>query len=520
MWNAQDFFKWPVGEHTSPTSEMSNTVCISDPDGNWPAVQVKAVKELSEYGEIARLDTSLVVVARCVLVTYFDVRSAQRVLLSSAGRVEPFPAAAHDCRIVRVNMAAFAEKVDHAGGGFSQFGEVANISTSRGDAIVEFFDIRAAQLMLAASHGTATPWVQDTSSQASAALLGSVGLGTNWLSGASTMAPTAAAIAANRQLLEMVDAMTRLPNGLGYLAGLSGLANLTPLAKAAMAAEDANNSEDSSSPQAAGDKKTAQSSPTERSGNRPVRTKVTTKEFQKYDIDTDRIQSGEDRRTTCMIRNLSGSRARKDFLTFLEKCDLGDRYTFFYMPCKEHRNVPAGFAFVNFVSANDVHKLFVMVKSGFWREFISDPQSKAPALSYARFQGHDELVKHFSSSAVLHEQDAEKRPIFKPEAAAKARQERERLASESKTFETEGGPSIKKISQANRMPSYLAGSTLMPPGLGGDQRTLTALISKGLAEAASEKGNPVYVKSANTPYPANGMTMAEEHGYLEPQMGA
>ena len=29
-------------------------------------------------------------------------------------------------------------------------------------------------------------------------------------------------------------------------------------------------------------------------------------------------------------------------------------------------------------------------------------------------------MKHFSSSAVLHEQDPEKRPIFRPEAAAKA----------------------------------------------------------------------------------------------------
>jgi hypothetical protein len=162
---------------------------------------------------------------------------------------------------------------------------------------------------------------------------------------------------------------------------------------------------------------------TKGASNRPVRTKVTTKDFSKYDIDPEKIQVGEDKRTTVMVRNLTGPRARKDFLQFLERCGLAERYTFFYMPCKEHRNVPAGFAFLNLVSASDVHKLFVMVKSGFWREFLSDPQSKAPAMSYARFQGHEELSKHFSSSAVLHEQDPEKRPIFRPDAGKHAAQE-------------------------------------------------------------------------------------------------
>eukprot|EP00913_Durusdinium_trenchii_P018881 g17742.t1 len=85
----------------------------------------------------------------------------------------------------------------------------------------------------------------------------------------------------------------------------------------------------------------------------------------------------------------------------------------------------------------DVHKLFVMVKNGVWREFMGKSQTKAPGVSYARFQGHEdgrnmdmglcnarlELVEHFSSSAVLHEQDPEKRPIFRPDAAAKAAKE-------------------------------------------------------------------------------------------------
>jgi hypothetical protein len=147
-----------------------------------------------------------------------------------------------------------------------------------------------------------------------------------------------------------------------------------------------------------------------------VRTKVANKDFAKYDIEPEKIQSGEDLRTTVMVRNLTGKHARQDFLQFLEIAGLSDRYTFFYMPYKEHRNVLAGFAFVNLVAPKDVEMLCTMVNQGAWRAVFRDPNVKAPAVSYARFQGHDQLVKHFSTSAVLHEEDAEKRPIFRPNA--------------------------------------------------------------------------------------------------------
>merc|ERR1719469_270589 len=38
---------------------------------------------------------------------------------------------------------------------------------------------------------------------------------------------------------------------------------------------------------------------------------------------------------------------------------------------------------------------------------------KTPAVSYASCQGHQELVSHFSSSVVIHDQDPDRRPIFK-----------------------------------------------------------------------------------------------------------
>jgi len=452
MWASNQLLKAssPVTE-TSSTSALSNTVCICDPDGHWQSVSEKPTKDLSEFGEIARLDTSLAVIARCVLVTYFDVRCAQRLMLSSPGRCEPFPPAAHDVRTVRVNLQAFTEEVDHMRGGFNQFGEVAHISASHGHAIVEFFDIRSAQMLLAAASGSAIPWSPDQTNSSSA-LLSSLGAG-NW------------------------------PLGNADVGGLLGYQN-------SMNAMDAQDLATAESPQA-DDKKGER-------GNRPLRTKVSTKEFSKYDIDPERIERGEDARTTVMVRNVAGNNARKEFLNLMEKFGLSDRFTFFYMPCKEHRNVLAGFAFVNFVSPLDVHKLFVMVRSGAWREVMSKSQTKAPGVSYARFQGHEELVEHFSSSAVLHEQDPEKRPIFRPDAAAKA-------AKEKKHGSKKESSPLPKVSNG-------------APGLtNGPGNAWMSLLTPNELNEASQKimsTPPAYVKSSLMEAPEDSMDAAP------PQMGA
>jgi hypothetical protein len=137
-------------------------------------------------------------------------------------------------------------------------------------------------------------------------------------------------------------------------------------------------------------------------------TRVSSDDFAKFDIDVDKIAHGQDQRTTVMVRKLIGPHARDNFLKFLHDCNLDKRYTFFYMPCKERRTTPAGFAFVNFMHSIDVFKLHVALQGGFWQD-----ESTKPSLSYARFQGHAQLEEHFSASAVLHESDEQKRPIFR-----------------------------------------------------------------------------------------------------------
>eukprot|EP00913_Durusdinium_trenchii_P018883 g17744.t1 len=182
-------------------------------------------------------------------------------MLSSLGRCEPFPPAAHDIRTVRVDLSAFAEKVDHVRGGFNQFGEVAHISASHGYALVEFYDIRAAQTLLAASQGTAVPWTPEQNPSAPG-LLASLGSG----SGSWPLPST-------------------LPQGLlGYQSEMAEEILESPKHwQSAVIFSELEEAADNTDAQT----QDVESSKGER-GNKPVKTKVSTKEFQKYDIDPDR----------------------------------------------------------------------------------------------------------------------------------------------------------------------------------------------------------------------------------------
>jgi len=224
----------------------------------------------------------------------------------------------------------------------------------------------------------------------------------------------------------------------------------------------------------------------DRMNNRPVRKKVTNKEFQKYDINPEKIKRGEDPRTTVMVRNLGGPNARKEFLNFLAKCELTEKFTFFYMPCKEHRKVPAGFAFINFLSPNDVLKLYVMVKSDFWKEFLTEMYNKVPAMSYGRFQGHEELVKHFTSSAVLHEQDPSKRPIFRGEAVTNVGpmfKDTRNSNNHSNNMVPDALPQDEVA--AARSPKMVAASDFSPVSVTSPSTELQAALAKGCAEIAA-----------------------------------
>jgi len=378
----------------SATSALSNTICVSMA-GEQPGVLApQLVEEYAAYGEIARLDVSMSAVLKCFFVTFFDVRCAQLAAVESGGAAMGFPGAEHDFRCVQLSLSSPAARVGIVGG-FGQFGEVAHVSATQENLVVEFFDIRSAQRLLAASGGSASGAIPLASASCSPGLVAAAAAG----------APAC-------------------PSPLSAPPGMA-----TPSTKASSSPESS----------AGGSPHISEKTPTTTTGStspasagsdagaagKLLRSKITNKDFSKFDIHSEKILKGEDTRTTVMVRNLLGNRARKDFLHFLEICGLAERYTFFYMPCKEHRNVPAGFAFINFLAPEDILALHRHVENGLWHDVLGDRQPKTPALSYARFQGHEELAKHFSSSAVLHEQDPDKRPIFRFSAKPQRKQQQQ-----------------------------------------------------------------------------------------------
>jgi len=140
-----------------------------------------------------------------------------------------------------------------------------------------------------------------------------------------------------------------------------------------------------------------------------LREKVDTKDLSKFDIVPAMVRSGKDTRTTVMVRNIPKSCSREAFVEALKKLKLNDRFTFFYMPFDKRRNIHCGFAFVNFKAPHDVLEVFEGMKTS---DLHGTGYGAPPLVSYARLQGQEQLMKHFSLSAVMNDTDARKRPVF------------------------------------------------------------------------------------------------------------
>mmetsp|Transcript_44638 Transcript_44638/g.80266 ORF Transcript_44638/g.80266 Transcript_44638/m.80266 type:complete len:388 (+) Transcript_44638:34-1197(+) len=125
---------------------------------------------------------------------------------------------------------------------------------------------------------------------------------------------------------------------------------------------------------------------------------------RRYDISQKKIKSGEDTRTTVMIRKIPKDRPKEGMVDFLEQCGLNGKYSFFYMPLDRHNKAHnVGIAFVNFKSSQDILKLCDVIHGH--RERLS--------VSYSRLQGNAQLMEHFARSAVM--QDMTHRPVFCPD---------------------------------------------------------------------------------------------------------
>ncbi|XP_057796115.1 protein MEI2-like 2 isoform X3 [Salvia miltiorrhiza] len=127
---------------------------------------------------------------------------------------------------------------------------------------------------------------------------------------------------------------------------------------------------------------------------------------KQYQLDLEKIMSGEDSRTTLMIKNIPNKYTSKMLLAAIDETHKGT-YDFLYLPIDFKNKCNVGYAFINMVSPSHIITFYEAFNGKKWEKFNSE---KVASLAYARIQGKIALVSHFQNSSLMNE-DKRCRPI-------------------------------------------------------------------------------------------------------------
>ncbi|XP_024991645.1 protein MEI2-like 2 [Cynara cardunculus var. scolymus] len=128
---------------------------------------------------------------------------------------------------------------------------------------------------------------------------------------------------------------------------------------------------------------------------------------KQYQLDLDKIISGEDARTTLMIKNIPNKYTSKMLLAAIDESHKGT-YDFVYLPIDFKNKCNVGYAFINMVSPSHIISFYEAFNGKKWEKFNSE---KVASLAYARIQGKVALITHFQNSSLMNE-DKWCRPIL------------------------------------------------------------------------------------------------------------
>ncbi|KAG1330496.1 putative protein MEI2-like 2 [Cocos nucifera] len=128
---------------------------------------------------------------------------------------------------------------------------------------------------------------------------------------------------------------------------------------------------------------------------------------KQYQLDLEKIVSGEDTRTTLMIKNIPNKYTSKMLLAAIDENHKGT-YDFLYLPIDFKNKCNVGYAFINMVSPSHIISFYQAFNGKKWEKFNSE---KVASLAYARIQGKAALVAHFQNSSLMNE-DKRCRPIL------------------------------------------------------------------------------------------------------------
>lgn len=119
------------------------------------------------------------------------------------------------------------------------------------------------------------------------------------------------------------------------------------------------------------------------------------KPANKFALNLSKVLSGEDGRTTIMIKNIPNKYTQKMLLEKIDKLH-AHRYDFFYLPIDLKNNCNVGYAFINFVEPIFILPFYEDLNAKSWERFNSE---KICEITYGRIQGKHSLVDNFSYSA-------------------------------------------------------------------------------------------------------------------------
>ncbi|CAM8985847.1 unnamed protein product [Rhodiola kirilowii] len=127
---------------------------------------------------------------------------------------------------------------------------------------------------------------------------------------------------------------------------------------------------------------------------------------KQFQLDLEKIISGEDTRTTLMIKNIPNKYTSKMLLVAIDEQNKGT-YDFLYLPIDFKNKCNVGYAFINMLSPKYIIPFYQAFNGKKWEKFNSE---KVASLAYARIQGKAALVTHFQNSSLMNE-DKRCRPI-------------------------------------------------------------------------------------------------------------
>ncbi|KAG9284764.1 hypothetical protein G9A89_000913 [Geosiphon pyriformis] len=139
----------------------------------------------------------------------------------------------------------------------------------------------------------------------------------------------------------------------------------------------------------------------------------------KNTLDLEKISTGEDQRTTFMIRNIPNKYTQRMLLETLDETHKG-QYDFVYLRMDFKNRCNVGYAFINFVDANAVLSFAKTRVGKRWSRFNSD---KVCELAYANIQGKVALVEKFRNSSVMEELPEYRPKIFSSSGSSRGKEE-------------------------------------------------------------------------------------------------